>query len=145
MNKNLIVLLIIGGVLVFILGGGIGVLYKTQEVTPQLEKGKAAEASLKILSSKLMHEIVTYGEVSNIDRANKTFTISVQGDSLKVVMKKDALVYLLSNDSKGVPVRTQVSFEDIKDKDMVRPYMEFSSDGQIVSFLVMIITPGVRE
>lgn len=145
MNKNLIIVLIIGAVFIFVLGGGVGVLYKTQEVAPQIEKGKIAEASLKILSSKLMHEVVTYGEVSNIDQANKTFTLSAQGDSIKITMKKDGLVYLLSNDSKGLPVRTQADFTDIKNKDMVRPYLEFLPDAQIVSFLVMIIPPGVRE
>jgi hypothetical protein len=145
MNKNLIILLTIGALFVFVLGGGMGIFYQVQKDALQLEKGKIAEKSLKVISSKLTQAVVIYGEVSNIDQEKKTFTLSAQGDSIDITMKKDSLAYLLSNNSNGVPVRTQIDFKDIKNKDMVRSFLEFLPDGQIASFLVMIIPSGVTE
>src|SRR3989344_1668048 len=79
MNRpTLIILLIIGAVFIFVLGGGAGVLYQYQtqkdafqieksqvKDTPQIEKSQAMEYAIKELSSKGIISM-SFGTVAKI-------------------------------------------------------------------------------
>ena len=139
MNKiTLISLLIIGGLFIFVLGGGAGVLYQTQKDTPQLEKGKIAESVVKTLLSKAVPSIDAQGQVDNIDGRNITLTNN--GDSITVKILDNAQIYsfMTKNTTDKNTGRSQIKLEDIKKDDTLNIALRVLSDGQIEGQVVIV-------
>ena len=142
MNKTTsIVLIIISGLVFLVLGGGMGFLYKTLQVSPQIKK---TTAIIKDLSSKTVLSTVAYGQVSKIE--GKDITLSYSGDSIKVSMKENSPVYSFANDSTGKPVQKQVDLKEIKIGDNLNITIKLLPDGQIQgqSVLILMSTPGLK-
>ncbi len=136
MNKtNTTALLIIGGLLLMVLGGVIGVLYKTQQVLPQMNV-------IKYLSSQIIPSMVAYGEVTDIEGRN--ITLSYNGDSMKVQVPENSPVYSFVNNKTSKPIQEQVSFENIKKGDNVNVTVKLLPDGQLQSQSIFIIMPVLK-
>ena len=138
MNKNTLVSSIITGLLFFVLGGGLGVLYQTQQAppSPQLEK---ATATIKSLSSKTVPSIIAYGQVTKIE--GKDITISYSGDSIKVSMEDNSSVYAFVNDGPEKSGQKKVEFKEIKIGDNLNITLKLLPDGQLQGQQIFILLP----
>lgn len=133
MNKTTSIVLITG-LLCLVLGGGIGFLYKTLQISPQMKK---TTAIIEALSSKTVLSTVAYGQVSNIE--GKDITLSYNGDSIKISMTGNSPVYSFANDSTGKPVQKKVDLKEIKIGDNLNITIKLLPDGQIQGQSVLIL------
>lgn len=143
-----IVLLLIAVLVIFVLGGGLGISYQTQKNSPLLEKAAQSEAVIKNLSSKTVLSIVAYGQVTNIQGRN--ITLLYAGDSLTVRIKEDSMIYSLVTlpaAQKGAVVAStqkQAEFKDIKKGDNLNVTLRLLPDGQLEGSTVMIMSSLVK-
>ena len=134
MNKTTsIILVIIFGLVCLILGGATGFLYKTLQLSPQIEK---TTAIIKDLSSKIILSSVAYGQVSKIE--GRDITLSYNGDSIKINMTENIPIYY-TNDSVGKSVQQKVDFKAIKIGDTLNIIIKVLPDGQVQSQSVLIL------
>lgn len=137
-QKNLVIFAVIG-LVIFIVGGGLGILYQSKNPA-QVVKIQAVQT----LSSKVIPSITAFGQVSNID--GKNITLSFGGDSLTIKIRDDAQVYLpatSTTDKNGKPVispQQTAQFSDIKKGENVSVNLKLLPDGQLEGQLVIIIT-----
>ena len=135
MNKTTsIVFITVFGLVLLLLGGSIGFLYKTLQISPQMEKTAAV---IKDLSSKTVLSTVAYGQVSKIEGID--ITLSYDTDSIKISMAENSPVYSFVNDSKGVPVQKKVDLKQIKIGDSLNITIKLLPDGQIQGQSVLIL------
>lgn len=148
MKTILIVLLLLAVLVIFVLGGGVGVFYQTQKDSPLLAQAERAEATVKNLSSKTVLSIVAYGQVTNIQ--GRDITISYLGDSLIVRVKENSMIYSLvapSVTQKGATAAStqqQAEFKDIKKGDNLNIVLRLLPDGQLEGSTVMIMSSLVK-
>lgn len=154
-NKNIIVvLLIIAGIIIFVVGAGLGIFYKTRKDSPQLEK---SSATIKAVSSKLISSVLMYGQATKIDGRN--ITLSFGGDSAIVAVADNAQITKFvmqavpSVANPKITAQTQVqqkiALKDIKVGDTLNISIKVLPDGQLQGQTVMILpsfntpaTPG---
>lgn len=142
MNKTtLIVSLIIAGVFLLLLGMGLGILYKTQQISPQLKKTTAV---INALSSKTVPSIVAYGEVTKIE--GRDITLAYSGDSIKVNMEENSQVYSFVNDSSGKPIQKKVELKEIKVGDNLNITLKVLPDSQLQgqSVFILLAVPNIK-
>ena len=113
-SRNLIIILVVAGIVIFVLGGVAGVLFQNQKAngtagigTPINTPGKLADN----VKSKVISSIVLYGKVESI--SGRTAKISNNGDTVSVVMSASAKFSLIDV-SKKTPVQKDAKFENIK-------------------------------
>jgi hypothetical protein len=141
-KKNLIILIILGFI-IFILGGGLGILYQQQkEVLPSKDILKVQ--AVQTLSSKVIPSIAAFGTVTNISGRNLTLVSG--NDSLTVKISDGAQIFLpatTTTDKNGKVVTSPqqaVSFSEIKNGNNVSVNLKLLPDGQIEGQMVSIIT-----
>jgi flagellar basal body-associated protein FliL len=139
MNKTSLTILIIVGVVIFLVGGGLGILYRTQNPS---EKYQKLETAVATLSSKAVPSIAGYGQVTNID--GKNITLSYSEDSLTINISEKAVIYsfVASAPAKnGATSGTQkeVEFNAIKKGDYVNIGLKLSPDGTLQGETVIIL------
>jgi len=135
MNKKQLVFLIVIGVLLFVLGGVLGVAYDTNK-TPQQTKVKTVNS----LSSKVVSSIVAYGQVVSIE--GKNITLNNLGDNLVISIADNAKIYSLTIPSGAkAPVQSIGEFGDIKQGDSVNVNLKLLTDGQLEGSSVVILPP----
>lgn len=143
MNKIiLIVSSIIAGLLLLALGVSLGVSYQTQQASissPQLDQLEKTTAAVKFLSSKTVPSIVAYGQVTKIE--GRDITLFYSGDSIKVSMEENSLIYSFVNDSQGKPTQKQVELKEIKVGDNLNITLKLLPDGQLQGQSVFILLP----
>jgi hypothetical protein len=149
MNKPIAIFIsIIVLLLVFVLGGGIGILYQTRKDAPLLEKAAQSEGVIKNLSSKTVLSIVAYGQVTNIQ--GRDITLTYAGDTLTVRIKENSMIYSLvtpSTTQKGAaaaPTQQKAEFKDIKKGDNLNVTLRLLPDGQLEASVVMIMSSLVK-
>ncbi|SRR3990167_578733 len=140
MNKTISTVLI-SGLLFLILGTGIGFMYKTIQISPQIKK---TTAIIKDLSSKTILSSVAYGQVSKIE--GRDITLSYSGDSIKISMEANSPVYSFANDSIGKPIQKKVSLKEVKIGDNLNITIKVLPDGQIQgqSVLILLSIPNIQ-
>ncbi len=163
MNKILIFLLIIIGVIIFTVGGGgLGILYQKQKDASQIEKLQARESVLnsvvKRLSSKLIQSIASYGKVSKIEGRNVTLTF--EGESLTIKVREEALIFSFTHTlgrsltgeaaplKKGdtvITTRQKVELKDIKLGDDLGINIKLLPDGQLEGQFITIVPPFIQN
>lgn len=125
MNKIIIIfLLVLAFLVVFLVGGGVGMSYQSQKLSPGNEK---ALETVKILSSKAVSSIIVFGQVENI--SDRELTVSYEGESVIVKMADKALIENLSKDSSGKPIQQKIDFNQIKQGDNVNIPAKLSQQG----------------
>ncbi len=135
MNKN-IVFMVIAALVVFILGGGVGMLFSSQGGANQITP--AQEGVLKILASKVIPSIVAYGEVTNI--SGKNVTVSYAGDSATVTVADNAQVYsFLQQAGSAAPNQQKTDFAAIKKGDTLNIALKLLADGTLQGQSVIIL------
>ena len=154
MEKSSIILLVIGAVIVFVIGGGAGVFYKTQDLSPQLAKQTIIQSQidqntklLKGLSSKVAF-FYARGSVTKIDGRN--ITLDYSGDTLAVPINSTAQISVLPNAQTSNKIvsgqnvsETQsllplVKFEDIKIGDTIAVYLKITPNSTLEGTTVVI-------
>ena len=119
MNKSILVSLIITGLLFFVLGGGIGVLYQTQQDAPQVEVVNNFTESLKVLGQR---SIYVSGVVKDIDGRTVTL-VDDANNSFIINIKENAEISSILNDGVNYSETKQpINMEDIKNGD--RAYID---------------------
>ena len=141
MNKFLMFLLIIGAVFIFVLGGGAGVMYQIQQDAPQdapqIERLQKAEASAKILSSKVIFSINAHGKVLNIDGRN--ITLESNEEVLTIKLKDNAKILSApSVNNVSNLIKHNIDFKEIKEGDTLSINIKILSDGTIEGQSVII-------
>lgn len=132
--KNLVISIIIG-LVIFVVGGGVGVLYQQKKEPPAAPIRISGENSLvKILNSKVIPSIAAYGQVVNINKRNITL-ISGNEDFTVKINDVAPVYYFVASAQKSA------KFEDIKRGDTVRVELKFLSNNQIEGYSVIIIPP----
>lgn len=119
--KTALIFLAVVGVIIFILGFGLGILYEIK--TPAFQKIKTAEPTINVLSSKVVQTANAFGEVKNITGNNVTLTYL--GDEITMNIANNAQVFLAipQKDPKtgnlltGIPIVGK--FTDIKIGDQI--------------------------
>ena len=154
--KSLIVSLFLGG-LIFLLGGGLGILYQTQQnVAAPQGQGQLMPSVVKNLSSKVIPSIAAYGEITKIDGRN--LTLSYQGDSLVIAIKDDAKIYSFIANSAPNPTPSvkpattpastassrEITFKDLKIGDNVSANVKVLSNGQLEGFSAIVLPPASK-
>jgi hypothetical protein len=125
MNKIIATSLItIALLIVFLLGGGVGMSYQSQKLSSSNEK--ALEIA-KILSSKAVSSIIVFGQVESIN--GKELNVSYEGESVVVKMTDTALIESLSKDGSGKPIQQKIDFNQIKQGDSVNIPAKLSQQG----------------
>lgn len=136
MDKKQLITLIVVGVLLFLIGGAVGLLYGMQGGS----RGAKVEA-VNNLSSKVVSSIVAYGQVAKIEGRN--ITLSYLGDNLEVFITDTARIYSLTPASTGktgtvAPVQKTVDFGAIKVGDSVNVVLKLSANGKTEGSSVII-------
>ena len=131
MNKANLTILILLGVILFLVGGGIGIFY-------QMQKDSSGDTVIKALSSKVIPSIVAYGQVTEINGRN--ITIFYSGETLTVPIAQDAQVssFTQANGQTG-STQQQSSFNQIKKGDSINISIKVSSDGKLEGKMVIIL------
>jgi len=136
MDNKSITLAIAAGLVVFVIGGGLGVFYQKQTDAPQMEKLAEMQSAINSLSLKTIISITAVGKVISVD-GNKIVLTSTK-DNLEVIMNNSALIYSSINPASSP---TQVALKDIKTGDNVSISIKLLANGQIEGQSVMIL-PG---
>ena len=147
MNKLFIIfLLIILGLVIFALGGGLGIMFQTQktatqiqETSVQLSKTQQKTDSLgKELSSNVipLHAI---GSVTKIDGMN--ITLNSNGDTVVIPISSTALIFSYGSSASGVAQAPAQStqFQDIKIGDYLSINLKVLSDNTLEGETVSVI------
>ena len=141
-NKKQLIIFIIVGVLLFLIGGGLGVI-STMQSQPVQTKTKTVNS----LSSKVISSIVTYGQVKNIN--GRDITLSNLGDDLTISIASNAQIFSFTNSSNGktgvvAPTQQIVKFENIKIGDSANVVMKLLPSGQLEGSSVIILPPPTQ-
>lgn len=139
LNIKKVMISIVLGLVVFAVGGGVGVLYQQQKEAPATQAQSGTENSvLKILNSKVVSSIMASGKVTGID--GKNLVLTAENTSIKVkIMEETQISSFTSGD--GVNKKTvqkNVRFEDIKVGDNLSVNFRLLKDGQIEAQSVII-------
>jgi hypothetical protein len=137
MDRTSLVTLIIVAVIIFVIGGGLGIAYQAQK---GVTGGAAnAQAVVKTLSSKVVPSIIAYGTVSDIQ--GKTITLAYGTDSIKVPVTDGAQVFTFtqSTDPKVAPTQTKTDFSKIKKGDSLNVSLKLLPTGELQGVSVIIL------
>lgn len=136
MNKASLVILVIIGVLLFLVGGGLGIFYQAQKDASQIKKAE----TIDILSSSVIPSIVAYGQVTKIQGRNITLTFD--NESIIVPIAQNAPVYSFNQSAgQASSVQKQGDISQIKSGDYLNISIGLSQDGKIEGATVVILPP----
>ncbi len=143
MSAKNIILSLVFGILIFVIGAGLGVLYKSQPTTTQDNVAvQNMPASIKTLSSKVVSAISAYGKITKI--SDRSITLSNENDSATIEVASDAKIYSLSVTTpiKGKPpVSTSkpIDFTKVAVGDTVSVNLKVLSGGLLQAFSVIVL------
>ena len=138
-RKNLVILIIIG-LVVFVVGGGVGVMYqksKTASVLPE------ENPVYKILSSKLIPTITAFGKISSIN--GNDIVLSSGDETLNIEMKDSAPVYIFDSsvdlgNGLSTPSQKIVNVDVLKEGQDISVNLKINKDGQISGVAIVLIS-----
>lgn len=143
--KKQIILGIICGLVIFVIGGGAGVYYKSQQVSPQPQNDQNTQL-LKTLSSKVV-PIYANGIVTKIEGMN--ITLSAGGDELVVPISITAKINLFNEPVKGgnpaVPYYKLIGLSDVKIGDKANIHLTLSPDNELEGQAVYVFTSNANS
>jgi len=132
MSKINLVILVIIGILIFVIGGGIGLTYKTEE---SIDSASLPEA----LGSKVITSIMASGEVTSID--GKIISLVSEGESLAIKIRDDATIYSFKSylaTEGSFPIQEEISFQDIRKGDVIDIRAIALPSGQLEGLSIVI-------
>lgn len=134
MDKKSIIILILIGVVIFVVGGGVGILYKTEKTSEFSIKGS------NMLSSRVISKIVAYGEVTEINKRN--ITLSFLEESLTFEIKENTPVYKIVGDEPGSAFWQDSTFNEIKEGNRLNINLKIKENNEIEIVAVYILSPA---
>jgi hypothetical protein len=95
--SNITILLIVGGIVVFAVGVGLGVLYQSQKdaKSPVMQKAIKIQPTINALTSRTIQSIVVFGQVQKIN--GRSLTINYAGDQIVTNIGTGAQIFSLSS------------------------------------------------
>ncbi len=137
-----VVLFIILAIAIFVIGGGLGVLYQTQQNTvapvANTQCTEKMALAVKALSSQLVSSIIAYGQVENINGRN--ITLSSEGKNLTVSIENNATISLVVASAKNSQTTTKtMTLQDIKKGDSLNIDLKVSPDGSLSGRRIYIL------
>ena len=136
MDKKNLTILVISAVVIFVLGGGMGILYQAQKNGAPIQNH---EQTIKALMSKVVPSIVAFGEVAAIN--GKNVSLNYSGDNLTIKVRDDALIYTLIGTDQSA--QQQVAFSAIKKGDNLSINMRVNPQGQLEGMSVIIMPQSI--
>jgi len=140
MEKKQQIILIIVGVLLFLLGLIVGIIFQQQGGVQSVKIETANNLLSKVVSS-----VTAYGKIENIN--GKIITLGNLGDSLAISLSENAPIYSFNIDAdkpNSAPAQKTVNFEDIKVGDNVNVSVKSLPTGQLQG-LSLVILPKPAE
>ena len=145
--SNTIILLIVGGLIIFAVGIGLGIFYQSQSQSknPAIQQAIKIQPTINILASKTVQSIVVTGRVVKIVGRNMTLTYA--GDQITTGIGANAQIFssaltkdpVTKNLISGVP--QPVDFSTIAAGDNVTATLKMLPTGQLEGESVYIF-PG---
>jgi hypothetical protein len=137
-NPGKVILSIAILLVVFLMGGGLGIMYQAQKTpaSPAVPQ-QVTPPIVKQLSSKIFATITAYGQITDINGTNITLTYA--GDTTTIKVKDNVIVYSFVTDSKGVPSQKTIDFNQLKKGDSVNVNCVLLSDGSLEGHSVLIM------
>ena len=132
MNKQ-IILSIIAGLVIFVVGGGVGVFYKEQKIR-LISQIKKSDELVKIFGSKMVSPIIIFGQIKDISLDKTEIKIERDGEVLTIKTKKEAEV--LYNE-KGI--QKTGSIKDLKISQLINAFLSIKSDYSVEITKILII------
>ena len=132
MNKERITYIAIG-LVVFILGLGVGIVYQQAKMV----LGSKRNPVLEVLNSRTIPFVTAYGDI--VDIRGKNIAINFEEDSLTVKIKDDAPVYSFESG-----VQKIIKVEDLKKGDKVSVNLKLSQDGQAEGLAIVLIASAAK-
>jgi hypothetical protein len=138
MNKIVLTSLIIFlGLVIFVVGGGVGIVFQTQKDALELEKSK-------LITSKLVTGVAVLGKVTKISERN--VTLSSENESIIVNIEDSANMLSLFNQGQDInsvekATSMAIKFQDIKIGDYLNVNGLINQDG-IIKATTVIIPPA---
>jgi len=143
MDRTSLITIVIVAVIVFIIGGGLGIAYQSQK---GVTTGGAVSAQevVKTLSSKVVPSIIAYGNVSDIQ--GKNITLSYGTESIIVAVTDNAQIFTFtqSADPKVAPTQTKTDFSKIKKGDSLNISLKLLPTGELQGISVIILPSVVK-
>jgi len=122
---SLIVLSIALGLVIFVIGGGMGIVYQSQ-IPASTDKNSSINSDcsslINVLSSDLVSIINIYGKVTSINIENGYIALSLGDNNLVVKVKDNTRISLLTE---------MGTIRDIKTGDYLSVMAKLLSDGTI--------------
>lgn len=115
-SRSLIIILVISGLVIFVLGGVVGVLYQNQKTggtilpSGQGQPVESTKASGSVKSA-VVTSVVLFGQVKSI--SGKTLVIANNGDTAQVTVSSETKIFTVDYTS-GAPVQKNAQFANIK-------------------------------
>jgi hypothetical protein len=134
MDKKSIIILILIGVVIFVIGGGVGVLYKTEKTSEQPDK------NLNMLSSRVISKIVAYGEVTEINKKN--ITLSFMEENLTFEIKENIPIYKIVGTEQASAFWQDSTFNEIKEGNRLNVNLKINENNQTKIVAVYILSPA---
>lgn len=137
MSTGKIILSIVVILIVFLIGGGAGIMYQAQKTITPTTQVQTIPPIVKQLSSKVVPSIAVYGKVTDINGRN--VTVSYDTDNITIKIKDGAPVVSFVTDSKGVSKQQTSDFSQIKKDSNINISCKFLSDGTLEGETVIIL------
>jgi hypothetical protein len=142
MDKKILIILIVAGVVIFVVGGGIGVAYQKQ--TSGTIQNNTADVKLvnlaKIIKSTPISSIMAFGAVTKI--SGKTITLLYKKENINIKIRDGAKIFKLvqAKDANGKMTSTQkpAVFGDIKVGDNLNVGVKIASSNTLEGSSVVI-------
>jgi DNA polymerase III alpha subunit (gram-positive type) len=130
MDKTNTIILVLIGVVLFSVGGGLGIIYQEQKTFSDNEEN---QTPVNNLISKAVLFVAVQGEV--IDINDKTLVVSREGETTRVFLKEDFVLnapYLLNKENKN-------NLENINIGDFLNIEAKILKNGELEGQSVAII------
>ncbi len=141
MQKNNLIFLIIGGLILLGLGYGYGFLSGQKEIAGTKTEGPLAD----LIESKVITRLnaFAFGDVTKI--SGQSLTLSNQEDTFTVLIKEEITINRLSStegetEASQAVETEEIEFEEIKIGDRVNIVCELKADGSLEG-IEMVVLP----
>jgi|GEM_PF-5423378 len=142
-KKNVLMLLVLG-LVIFLLGGAVGMNLSNSTNSFQ---GQKSEELLKTLSSPIIVSVVAYGNVQKIEGRNLTILSLTGEEKLTVFVKEGAQISMMASPASGGEMgkEKRLALSDIKPGQWVNVIMRVSPEGRLEAEMVTILSTGIEE
>jgi flagellar basal body-associated protein FliL len=137
MDKKTIIIFIIIAVVVFLFGGVGGFFLRASLFFSQEQKAQTNAQTVKILSSKTISSVSFYGVINNIQ--NRDITFSNAGDTITIVVKEGAPIYLNTTDDEGKKIQQKINLNELKQGDKINLGAKVLEDGALQGQSVIVL------